>query len=60
MAAVGIIYLLLLKPMRVWNKPTFSLAKGRISNGLDDDNLGFVQGFLRENTDEVKIVQIIE
>lgn len=60
MAVVGLIYLLLLKPMRVWNKPTFSLAKGRISDGSDDDSLGFVQGFLRENSDEVKIVQIIE
>lgn len=60
MGVVGLLYLVLLKPMRVWNKPTFSLAKGRISDGSDDDDLGFVQGFLREPKDEVSIVQMIE
>ncbi len=48
MAVFGIIYLLLLKPMHLWNKPTFGLHRGRISDGSDDGDLGFVQGFLRE------------
>lgn len=58
MIICGIIYLLLLKPARVWNQPTFTLRKGRISDGTDDDTeFGFVKGFLREEHDMLGIVK---
>lgn len=60
MTITGVIFLLLLKPMHLCNKPTFTLAKGRISKGSDDDDLGFVQGFLREEGDSVNISSMIE
>lgn len=60
MGVAGILYLLLLKPMHIWNKPTFTLRKGRISDGSEDDDLGFVQGFLRESSGEIGVTQMIE
>lgn len=58
MIAFGLICLGLMKVFRVWNKPTFTLAKGRISDGSDDDEgLGFVKGFLREGHDMSGLVK---
>lgn len=57
MAIVGILYIIVLKPMKLWNKPTFTLRKGRIMDGTDDGDVGFVKGFLRE---PAGVAQIIE
>lgn len=47
MLATVIIYLILLKVFRVWRKPTFTLAKGRISDGVEDDSeIPFLRGYL--------------
>lgn len=58
MVVIGILYLALLKATKTWNKPTFTLAKGRISDGTDTDmDYGFVRGFLREDYDLQGIVK---
>lgn len=58
MIVCGFIYLGLMKVFKVWNKPTFTLAKGRISDGSDDDSgLGFVKGFLVEGHDMSGLVK---
>lgn len=44
-----IVYMILLKVFRVWKKPTFSQAKGRIHDGSEDDEeIPFLKGFLNE------------
>lgn len=48
MGITGIIFLFILKPMKLWNKPTYNLRKGQAAVGSDDDSLGFVRGMLRE------------
>lgn len=58
MIVIGILYIVFLKVTKTWNKPTFSLAKGRISDGTDTDmDYGFVRGFLREDYDFQGIVK---
>ncbi|MDO5401870.1 MAG: sodium/glutamate symporter [Eubacteriales bacterium] len=43
------LYMILLKLFRTWKKPTFSLVKGRIHNGSEEDEeIPFLKGFLRE------------
>lgn len=47
MLATILIYMILLKVFRVWRKPTFTLAKGRISDGEKDDaEIPFLRGYL--------------
>lgn len=44
-----LLYMVLLKVFRVWKKPTFSLVKGRIHDGSEDDEeIPFLKGFLNE------------
>lgn len=57
MAIVGLIYFIVLKPMHLWNKPTFSLRKGRTQEGSDDGDVGFVKGFLREPDGVAQIIE---
>lgn len=49
MIITTIVFIVLMKPMHVWNKKTFSLIHGRISDGSDDDDIGFVKGILRSD-----------
>lgn len=45
------VYLILIKIFKVWNKPTFTLKRGKIredGSGLEENKAAFVQGFLRE------------
>ncbi|MBO5522713.1 MAG: hypothetical protein J5986_03405, partial [Roseburia sp.] len=47
MLATVLFYMILLKVFRAWRKPTFSLAKGRISDGVEDDaEVPFLRGYL--------------
>lgn len=47
MLATILIYMILLKVFRAWRKPTFTLAKGRISDGEEDDaEIPFLRGYL--------------
>lgn len=47
-----LIYMVLLKVFGVWKKPTFSLRKGRLSNGEDDDSeIPFLRGYLHNEVD---------
>ncbi|MDD3277294.1 MAG: sodium/glutamate symporter [Lachnospiraceae bacterium] len=49
MFATILLYLVLLKVFRVWKKPTFSLIKGRIHDGSEEDEeIPFLKGFLNE------------
>ena len=58
MVVIGLLYIVLLKVTKTWNKPTFTLAKGRISDGTDSEmDYGFVRGFLREDYDFQGIVK---
>lgn len=57
MAITGVIYFIVLKPMKLFNKPTFTLRKGRTQEGSDDGDIGFVKGFLR---DRESVTQMIE
>lgn len=46
------IYLILLKVFRVWKKPTFTLAKGRISEGEEEEaEVPFLKGYLHNPID---------
>jgi len=57
------IYMLLLKVFKVWRKPTFSLTKGRISNGEENDSeIEILRGYLHTDTnmsDEAAVENII-
>lgn len=47
MLATVLLYMVLLKVFRAWRKPTFSLAKGRISDGVEDGaEVPFLRGYL--------------
>ncbi len=47
MIATIFIYMILLKVFRVWRKPTFTLIKGRISDGVEDEaEIPFLRGYL--------------
>ena len=49
MFATILIYLILLKVFGVWKKPTFTLVKGRISDGEDSDGAdALLQGYLND------------
>ena len=49
MFATIFIYLILLKVFGVWKKPTFTLVKGRISDGEDSDGAdALLQGYLND------------
>ncbi len=56
MAITGIIFIIALKPLKVWNKPTYSLAKGRldIAEGAEAET-GFIQGTLREQIEMIEV-----
>lgn len=50
MAVTIVLYAVLLKVLRLWKKPTFSLTKGRLNNGeAGDEEMPFLQGFLNQD-----------
>ena len=50
MAVTIVLYAVLLKVLRLWKKPTFSLTKGRLDNGeAGDEEMPFLQGFLNQD-----------
>lgn len=58
MIICGFIYLLILKPVHAWNKPTFTFTRGRISDGTEDDmDYGFIKGFLREENEVLGVIK---
>lgn len=47
MLATVLVYMVFLKVFKVWGKPTFSLLKGHISDGTEDDSeIPFLRGYL--------------
>ena len=62
MFATIFVYLILLKVFRVWKKPTFSLKKGRISNGEEEDSQDteILKGYLHESLDASTVEAMVE